>query len=306
MKRTVTEVIRRGLDSAIANWQLLAIRFAENIVFAIVLIGSAIALIVPLAISIGLAAINLKNVQAEPDAVIAAITNAFVSHWSVLVAVLVGALIVADLLVLGHSFVMGGCARTYVAAERSPQLRVFSMDLWMEGARETAWPIFWLYHLAYSIGALVVLIPCVLILAVMLVARDAGPAIIAVGCLGAAFVVFLGLVATVVTSVWCQKAIVIVAERALSGREALSVAWREMRADFGRHFAVAFIMLVLSVGGAMTLGMFSAAFSFHAPHDFAAMMFAPARIAVSMVQSVFTAAVGLWLLACFAAMSDSK
>lgn len=306
MKRSVTEVIRRGLDNALANWQLLALRFAENILFAMLAIGTAFAIIVPLAVSIGLAAINWKNVQAEPDSVAAAIADLLIRHWPVFVWVFVAILGLLTVLIVIHSFVIAACARTYVDGERSIRLQVFSMDRWLAGGRQSIWPVFWIYNLAYSVAGLIILIPALLTLVFMLALRESAAAIV-IGCLGLLLVFFVMLVAFVISGIWCQKAIVISVARNLKAREALSVGWKEMRADFGRHFAVAFIMIVLSFGGAMTLGMFSVVFAVPSSHaSMAALMFAPARMVLSMIQSVFTAAVGLWMLACFAAMSDSK
>ena len=34
MKRPITDALRRGFDSALANWQLIVLRIAENILSA--------------------------------------------------------------------------------------------------------------------------------------------------------------------------------------------------------------------------------------------------------------------------------
>ena len=108
-----------------------------------------------------------------------------------------------------------------------------------------------------------------------------------------------------IAAIWSQKAIVVAVERNLSATEATRTARAEVRADFGRHFAVAFILFVIGFGGAGTIGMFSIAFSGASAHDsYMALAFAPARLVISMLQSIFSAAVGLWMLASFAALSD--
>jgi TctA family transporter len=96
-------------------------------------------------------------------------------------------------------------------------------------------------------------------------------------------------------------------ERNLGASEAAKLAWAEARADFGRHFAVAFILLVISVGGAATIGSFSMLFSIPSAHNgYMSLAFAPARMAVSVFQGAFSAAVAMWMLASFAALSDSR
>jgi hypothetical protein len=306
LRRPVTEVIRRGLDNAVANWQLLLLRIAESILFGLLIIGTAVAVIVPLAVAIGLSAMSVRDIQSNPDAVVTTLVTAIASHWIVLVYAFVAVLVLLTILVLLHSFVISGCAQVYVDADRAPRLRVFAMDRWLAGARHSMWPVFWIYNAAYSVAGLIILVPALLVLVFMLALREA-PAAIVVGCLGLLLVFFVMFVAFVLAGVWCQKAIVVAVANNLGATDALREAWREIRTDFGRHFAVAFIMIVISFGGVATLSAFSVMFSMPGSHDpFAGLMFAPARMVLSLVQSVFSAAVGLWMLACFAALGDSK
>jgi hypothetical protein len=306
LKRPITEVIRRGFDSAVANWQLLLLRFAENIVFVFLTIATVIAIVAPLLISIGLSAIDLKDMRAKPDEVAATIGSVLASHLAVFVYAFIAIFVLLGILIVIHSFVIAACAQTYVDADRAPRPRVFSMERWLAGGRHSMWPVFWIFNAAYTLAALVILVPAVLVLVFVLVLRESAGAIV-IGCLSLVFIVFVTIVVAVLTGIWCQKAIIVAVRSNLGAGEALRVAWREIRGDFGRHFAVAFIMIVISIGGAATLGMFSFAFAMPASRDaLLPLIFAPARIALSMVQNVFTAAVSLWMLACFAALSDSK
>src|SRR6058998_2076105 len=43
--RNTTDVLRRGLDSTLANWQLIAIRIAASILFVIIIVASIVAAI---------------------------------------------------------------------------------------------------------------------------------------------------------------------------------------------------------------------------------------------------------------------
>src|SRR5689334_23030172 len=142
MKRPVTEVLRRGFESAIANWPLMALRIAENVLFAILIIASIIAAVVPLLVSIGLAAFNVD----KPEESAAAIGTALIEHLPVFVFIALGALLVALLLLVIHSFVIAGCAQTFVDADRSRgTLKVFSMERWLGGGKHSTWTVFWIY-----------------------------------------------------------------------------------------------------------------------------------------------------------------
>jgi hypothetical protein len=303
VKRPITDVLRRGFESAIANWPLMALRIAENVVFAMIVIASIIAAVVPLLVSIGLSAFNLD----KPEESAAAIGTALIEHLAVFAWIFLGALFVVLLLMVIHSFVIAGCAQTFVDAERSERLKVFSMERWLSGGRQSTWTVFWIYNITYGTTLIPVLVPLVITLAAMLAFHDSQAVVVIAGCLGIAVALFLCVIACVVAAIWSLKAIILAVERNLSASEASKLAWAEAKADFGRHFAVAFILLVISFGGAMTVGMFSAVFSMPSAHDpFMAFAFAPARIVISLLQSAFGAAVGMWMLASFAALSESR
>ena len=44
-----------------ANWPLIAIRIAESFIFVLIVIGSIIAVIIPIAVAAGLSHFDLKN-----------------------------------------------------------------------------------------------------------------------------------------------------------------------------------------------------------------------------------------------------
>lgn len=302
MKRPITEVLRRGFESAIANWPLMALRIAENVVFAILIVASIFAAVVPLLVSIGLSAFNVD----KPEETAATIGTALIAHLAVFLWIFLGALFVGFLLMVIHSFVIAGCAQTFVDADRSRgTLKVFSMERWLSGGKHSTWTVFWIYNITYGTTLIPVLVPLVIALAAMLAFRDSEAGILVAGCLGIAVAVFLLIIACVIAAIWSLKAIVLAVERNLGASEAAKLAWTEAKADFGRHFGVAFILLVISFGGAMTIGMFSMFFSVPSAHDaFLSLAFAPARIAISLLQGAFSAAVGMWMLASFAALSD--
>src|SRR5437762_1075454 len=177
MTRPITDVLRRGFDSAFANWPLILLRIAENILFAVLFIGALIAAVVPLLVSIGLSgAFKADN----PEETASAIGGALLEHVSIFLWIFVGAFVLAGLLFVIHSFVMAGCAQTFVDAERAGgaapapriRLRMFNMDRWLSGARHSTWTVFWIYNIAYGSALAIVLVPLAITLAGILAFRD--------------------------------------------------------------------------------------------------------------------------------------
>lgn len=303
MKRSITDVLRRGFESAIANWPLMALRIAESIVFAVLIIASIVAAVVPLLVSIGLSAFNAD----KPDESAVAIGSAVAEHLAVFLWIFLGALLLLFLLLVIHAFVMAGCAQTLVDAERASTLKVFNMERWLSGGKHSTWTVFWIYNITYGTTLIPVLVPLAITLAVMLAFHDSKEVVACAGCFGIVVAVFLCFIAFVVAAIWSLKAIILAVERNLSASEATKLAWAEAKADFGRHFAVAFILFVISFGGAATIGMFSMVFSMPSAHSsYLSLAFAPARVVISLLQSAFGAAISMWMLASFAALSDRQ
>jgi hypothetical protein len=308
MKRPITDVLRRGFESAFANWPLVALRIAENVLYAILVIGGLIAAVVPLLVSIGLSGFNADR----PEEAAATIAATLLEHLAVFVWIFAGALVLALVVLVIHSFVIAGCAQTFVDAEgsgpaesRPHTFKVFNMERWLSGGRHSMWTVFWIYNITYGTTVAIVLVPAVLTLGGMLAFHDSKPVVACIGCFGLVACVFLLILASVVAAIWSLKAVVLAVERNLDASVATKAAWAEAKADFGRHFAVAFILFVISFGGAATIGMFSVVFSVPSGHSaYMSLAFAPARIVISIIQSAFGAAVGMWMLASFAALSD--
>jgi len=289
----------------------MALRIAENIVFAVLIIASVIAAVVPLLVSIGLSAFDVQ----KPEETAAAVGTALIAHLAVFLWIFFGAIVLVFLLLVVHSFVMAGCAQTFVDAERAggagvaprARLKVFSMERWLSGGKHSIWTVFWIYNITYGTTMIIVLVPLVIALAAMLAFHDQQAVLVCVGCFGIAAAAFLGVIACVVAAIWSLKAILLAVERNLGALDATKVAWAEAKADFGRHFAVAFILFVISFGGAMTIGMFSVFFSVPVAHNaYMSLAFAPARMVISLFQSAFGAAIGMWMLASFAALSERQ
>lgn len=309
MKRTatVTDVLRRGFDSVLANWPLLLMRIAESIVIAAIAIAAALAILVPIFVSLGLSKFeDFQHVDDPYDL----LRNIFVNHWLILVYVLLGITALVIAFVALHAFVEGGAAEILTAAERQAgdepinerrRLESFSMDRWLRGAARMWWPIFWIYNATWGVGGLVMLAPLVIVALLMILARG-NPAAIVVGCLGLVVTFFIVFIVAIVVGLWTQKAIVVLAARNEGASSALSESWRELRSDFGRHFGAAFVIIVIAIGAAGVMAMFSMGLGFTRSAG-AQLLFLPVRLGLSLVNTFISAAIGNWLLASFAALT---
>ncbi len=310
--RSTTDVLRRGLDSTLANWQLIAIRIAESILLVMIIIASILAAIVPIIVAAGLSHFDLKNADNAAQAVAAMV----VEHWALILYVLVILTVVLGVLIAIHAFVEAGNTKIFVDGERGAgggavsqrtAFRAFTIDRWLQGGRSSWWSVFWIYNIAWGIGGLIMLIPLLTTLAGMLAVDDPGGRV-AIGCAGLVFTFLVVIPLALFIAVWTQKAIAVCVARAATASAALRVGWAEIRKDFGRHFAVAFIVFVIAFGGAVAISMLTAPISFvrAATHDPFSIAFAPAQILTSIAQSVFSAAVGLWFLASYVGLTEER
>ncbi len=310
--RNTTDVLRRALDNTLANWPLIALRIAENFLLVLLLIGSIVAAVVPLGIAAVFSNFDLKNTE-EPAQAIAAL---IVEHWALIVYVLLIVTVVLIVLIGIHAFVEAGSTRVFVDAERNgsgvartrESFRAFNMERWLQGGRASWWSVFWIYNIVWGVGGLVLLIPLLLtIAALFMVSAPGGRIAVACGGLFLTFVVVVPL--ALVMMVLTQKAITVAVARSAAARPAVRAGWSEIRRDLGRHFAVAFIAFVIALGGSMIIGSFTGPMSIlrdvgHLP--LMSIAFAPAQIFSSIAQTAFSAAVGLWFMAAYVALTEEK
>ena len=307
MKHSVTDVIRRGFLNTIANWPLLLIRIAESVILMVLAVAAVIAVIVPVVLSLG---IHAAAVQDPADAA-AYLMGILADKWAILVYVVAVVTIVLTIFIAVHSFVEAGSARVYIDGERiagpgpvAPRERfdVFSVDKWLSGGKTDWWSVFWIYNVAWGVASLIILLPALVTLALMFMLQGNEAAIVGVGCLGLVFLVLIFIVVAVVTNIWCQKAIVICVGRTHRTVGALGEAWREFRADAGRHIGVALILFLLMIVGSGVFASFSALAGLHdSPTWTLATM--PMQMAGSLLNSIFSTIVAAWFLACFATLA---
>ena len=202
MKRSATEVLRRGFDSTLANWPLILIRIAEGIVFVGIVIAAVVAAVVPIAVAAGLSKFDISGSSNPAEAVAAAI----VQHWMLIVYLLLILTLVLLVLVAIHSFVEAGSAQVFVDAERRAKpvtaprrdvFNVFSIDRWMAGGRQGWWSIFWIYNATWSVAGLIILIPLLITMVLMVAASEAAGKVVA-GCAGLLLSVIVAIPVAVV------------------------------------------------------------------------------------------------------------
>lgn len=326
MKRNVTDVLRRGLDTTIANWPVIVLRIGESLLFAGIVIASILAAVIPAVVAAGLSKDDIVN-SSDPGG---AMISWLFGHLMLFVWFFALAFLVLGVLIAIHAFVEGGSTQIYVDGERAASkyrpasqpsapsvglesptyvrddFRVFTVDRWLAGGAAFWWRIFWVYNLAWSVSLIVVLVPLILTIIAMLAISDTVGRVV-VGCSGVALSVLILIPVGIVTSIWCKKAITICVARAAGANESLRLGWREFRADLGRHLAIALIMFVVSLALNSLVSGFSIPMTF-TEHKIpsAALMFAPVRLIAGVVQAMIGAAVGSCFLACFVSMTEER
>ena len=306
MKRNVADILRLGFDSMLANWPLLIIRIVESVVLLVMIIIAVVAMIVPLAVSFG-ADHSLPG--GDPSDAAAIVLGIIATHAVMILWILLLLLVVITVALMVHSFVTAGSASVYAASIRQTaampaatrdQMNAFTTQRWFEGAKETWWTVFWIYNVAWSAGLMIILVPFAIVMTAVILLRENGTAAVITGCAGALLLFLLVVPIVIVTAIWTEKAIVDACARRTPAMDSLRAAWREFRGDLGRHLGVAAILFAVTLGAAMVAGSFSSMAALgHQP----GLGMIPLQFTSSILQSVVSAAVGAWFLACFAALA---
>jgi len=311
VKRGVFDLLRRGFDNTIANWQVTALRIAELVVMIGVTIGAIIIIVLPILVSIGIDAANFTS----PDELEEIVTT-LATKWLLLLWIFLGVSVLLFVWMLVHSFIEAGSARVFVDADRvaGPELtgprsryRVFSMERFMAGAKDGWWTVFWIYNLVWGVGFLLALLPLIPTLAGVFVLRDNQVAAGMAGCFGMIATLLFMIPILVISAIWCNRAIVDWATRREGAAESIRAAWRQLKSDFGRHILTAAAMFVVSFAGSMFFSSFSMFASFgEAMGGNDGMILAmtlPLRMLISLVNSVFSTVIASWFVATYAALA---
>ncbi|HUR82851.1 MAG TPA: hypothetical protein VM733_18975 [Thermoanaerobaculia bacterium] len=310
MKRGVFDILRRGLDNALANWGLIVVRVIEMFVFVALTIASLLAMVVPILVSVGIQISDIKS----PDDVESAML-ALMDKWVLLIWVLAGFLVLMLLFVALHSLVTAGCARVLIDADRvagapveGPRSRyhVFSTARWWEGAKRGWWAVFWIYNFAWGVAGLILLVPLLPTLALTLIFREDPAIAITSGCIGLALSVMLMIIVGVVTGIWTNRAVADWAAEEMSASAALSGAWRAIKADAGRHVLIVLALIVVAIAGSSLFSMFSVFASLgEGMHRTMTVNFftMPLRLFGTVLNWIFSSFVANWMLAAFGALA---
>jgi hypothetical protein len=310
MKRGVFDVLRRGLDNAVANWGLIVIRVVEVVLLVGITIAAAVAVIVPLLVSIGVSVTRLSTPEDLEELVLS-----LFARWAWMLWIFLGISVLLLVFVVVHSLVEAGCARVAIDADRAAgpavegprsRYRVFSLQRWWAGAKDGWWAIFWIYNFAWGVAGLILLVPLIPTAVIMLVARDTPAVLIGTGCVGLALTVLLLIVVGMVTSMWTARATVEWASRGSGATAALSDAWAAIKADVGRHLLIALAVIVIAMAGSSFFASFSyfAAFGEMFHRSATVQIFTiPLRFIASLLNWGFSAFVSNWYLAAYGALA---
>ena len=307
MKRSVTEVIRRGFENVLANWPLILIRIGSSIFFIILVVIAVIAAVVPLAMSIGINKVDISDATNPAEVAL----TLFLEHWPILLYILGIITVLLTVIIALYAFVEAGSARVYadaefaVAAYPAPareQMRAFTTERWLKGGRTHWWQVFWIYNIAWGVAMLILLLPVIAIAAFLFLLRENPGGLAATGCIGVFFLLLFFIAVAIVTNVWCLKAIVVSVARHRGAVTALGIAWREFKTDAGRHIGVAVILFVIMVAGTMVFSSMSAISNLDDSATFQ-LMTLPLQLMSSLLSSIFSAFMTGWFLACFAALT---
>ncbi|MDP9190526.1 MAG: hypothetical protein M3P06_02340 [Acidobacteriota bacterium] len=310
MRRGVFDVLRRGADNTIANWQLILIRIAGMLVFAVLTVLAVIVALVPILVSVGIELSNLTTIDDVEGALFS-----LMEKWILLVWIFVAISVLLLIFIALHSFVVAGSARVYVDAERmaGPALtgarsrfRAFSMERWLAGGKDGWWTVFWIYNVAWGLAGLILLIPLLPTMLGVLMLHEKPPAAVTVGCAGLVITVLLMLIVGPLTGIWVNRSINDWAVHRFGARESLAAGRAAMRTDFGRHLLVFIAVFVVSMAGASFFSSFSflAAFGdIFGRHDGAFSFLFPLRIMGSVLSTIFSTIVSAWYLTSYSALA---
>ena len=312
MRRSLNEILQRAFDNALANWPLLLLRAATTFIALLLCVGAVVMVVMPIGVAALLAGFSFNMRDFDAEAFLAKLTSA----WVLWLWVLPIAAVVLLALVAIYTFLEAGSARIYVDGERlaaasgspMPQrdaFRAFSGKRFLAGAREGWWRVFSVWNIGWTFGSLVILVPALVVLLAVLLGRGSAAAIV-IGCLGIAVILLVTIVVFFLTALWVGKATAVTIARGLAPNDALRAAWGELRRDFARHA----IVVVISIGLSMALGMLFSALPlpFRALGTRSVLFFAGVSVHVGswILNQACSAAINGWLLAAFVSLTEDQ
>lgn len=301
MKRNPIALVTRALKSAFANWQLVAIRMVEGVVFLFLVLVALLATIIPAVVAAGLGRLNVR----EPDQAMQTLADFIVNQWPLILWTIVVLFIVTGVMIVIHALIVAGSLRVYLDAERAAgksdaveAYNVFRGESFWAAAKHGFWRVFWIYNIAWGIAALIVCVPVLIALLFVRFTSDT-TAMLVLTVLILVVAVLMAIPICWVTAIWVGRALVDGERGQLSARDALAVARKAIRADLGNHVVVPLLVFVAGAFAVIIVSTFGSAFSSVGE------VYAPMSLMFSLVQTAVSALASAWMLASFAALAEN-
>lgn len=299
MKRNPVELVLRALWNAVANWQLVAIRMVESVVFVFVIFLALLATIIPAAVAAGLSKLNVFRSEDARSA----IADFIVNQWPLILWTVVVIFLVTGVMIVGHSLIVAGSIRVYLDGERAAGRRsgldaftVFRGDAFWAAAKRGFWRVFWIYNLGWGLGALIVTVPLLLVLLLIRFSADTQTMLVLTG-VALIVAILMAIPIGLVTTVWVGRALIESEQGQLPARAALTASKKAIRADLGGHILVPLLVFVISFGA---IGVTSGIGGFSAISD----VLGPLDLIASLLQMLVSALASAWMLAAFAGLGS--
>lgn len=295
---TAFVAMQRGFDNVVANWPLLLIRVAENVVMMLLVVFTILGGVLPL-VFYGAFTQAIQQID-TPDQMAAAI----IQYPLIVLYLLVVITIAVLAAVVVHSFVQGGVVDCYLVADRNAGqarpaerrlFRVFTPELWLRGSRRNWWGIFWVYNITWGIFGLILLIPMILLAVALFVARES-PEMVALACGGLVLLFVVMLLAGIIVHVWSTAAIIVNVEgRGI--RQSLKEGWSICLRRFWVFLILMLVAFMLSVIALGSIGVASFGVGLLSAIPGVAFLTIPIQVAISLLQTAISIAMGAWFLA---------
>ncbi|HUP64156.1 MAG TPA: hypothetical protein VM557_02595 [Thermoanaerobaculia bacterium] len=293
----LSRLIQRAFDSTLANWPLLLIRIASSVAMTVV----AVAAIIPVVALFVIAGVSASLTDFETSS---AIIDWAISNVFLLLAIIAIITIAIAFAVAIHAFTTGGVAGIYLEADfAAPReqwtrkdLDRFKPDRWLRHGAATWWRIFLIYNITWGLFLLLLTLPLLLIVPLVLL-MDSPETMAIIGCAGAVFGLMALIIGSIFVHVWTQIAVLQQVRRRAGVMAAIRSSFGTILGDPLRIGLLTGLLILIS----LALGAF--AFGFQIIVDLGStfselpILFMPAQIILSLLQSLVSVVVGAWFLA---------
>lgn len=312
--RSISVLLQRGFDNAVANWPLMLIGIATQVAMILLFIALLVAVLIP-GVIIGIS-IDFGDFEANPASFFEEI---ILAHPFFIIYVLLGIGVILIPVMMVFSFAEGAKFGVLRDGERArgeggarSAMRMFDPSQWFAWGRRTWWPAFWIYNIIWGV-ALGVLLAVGLVFAVIAVAMAVGGGeagaggAAAIGCLAVIVLVPIMILAAVLTNMVSQIAMSLLVRDGEGAVATIRNAMSFIRRHPGYSIGVTLITLVVAfaVGGAF--GGIGVIINMGGEmNESLLLMMLPIQIIFTLIQSAVTIAVQTWVSAVFVSMVDGE